>query len=101
MKENSQLSEVLAEWRITPTQNPQFRTRVRARIDTPASVQWMAYLRANLAPCAVAASLILTAGAWLGHMQAEREVQKDREILAAAYLASIDARYQEALQDRR
>jgi hypothetical protein len=101
MKENNHLSEALAEWQVAPPTNPQFRAQVWARLDTPVSDQWMHFLRVNLATCAIAASLVLGVGVWMGHLQAERQVRIDREALAAAYLASIDARYQIALQDKR
>ncbi len=101
MKENEHLSEVLAAWRVAPSRDSQFRARVRERLGKPVSVHWIHYLRDHLAPCVMAASLMLGVGAWLGHVQAEREVKKDQEIMTAAYLASLDARYQATLQDKR
>ncbi len=87
------LSRALADWRVAPARDPQFRPGVWARI---ASIQtnptWGGYLRAHVALLTGAVALAIVAGAWTGRGQARQRVEVERTALATAYVRALDAR---------
>jgi hypothetical protein len=88
------LSEVLGEWRVTPTTDPNFRNAVWRRIDRGTTATWPAYLRAHSATWSLAAMLVLGAAGFTGRALAQARVQADREALVASYLVELDPRIQ-------
>ena len=86
-------SRVLADWRVTPTRDPQFRPAVWARINAARlNPTWAGYLRAHVALLTGAIALALVAGAWTGRGQARQRVAGERTAMAAAYVRALDAR---------
>jgi hypothetical protein len=97
-------SRTLAEWRVTPPRNPNFRPEVWARIrlregyggqvaaSRPAP-SWTGYLRAHGALVAGALALAVALGAWSGHAEARAHDEAARANLVASYVHGLDARW--------
>lgn len=92
------LSRTLAAWRVAPAPDPQFRPSVWRRIRRAENETWPAYLRARLAPCAVAALLLASAAGWAGHTAALARLRADREAMVTTYLVELDPRVQAGLR---
>lgn len=90
---NDFLSRTLADWRVAPRRNPQFRTAVWARIDAArGAVSWPGYARAHAAVLAGALALAVLAGGWVGTERAQARVAAERAEMVTAYVQSLDAR---------
>ena len=88
------LSRALADWRLTPPRNPQFRTAVWARLDAARSAPtWTVYLRAHGALVAGALMAAMVLGAWSGHARAHERDTAARAALVADYVHGLDARW--------
>src|SRR5690349_20279316 len=87
------LSRALADWRVTPSRNPQFRAAIRERIGPKgAAMSWQAYARRHGAALAGAVTLALVTGALLGRERAKARTAAESARLAAAYVQALDAR---------
>ena len=90
---NDFLSRALADWRVAPRRNPQFRAAVWARIGAArAAVSWPGYARAHAAVLAGALVLAIVAGGWVGTERAQARVAAERAEIVTAYVQSLDAR---------
>lgn len=89
---NDPLSRTLAEWRVTPPADPNFRPAVWQRIARINRDTWAAYLRAHFAGWAAAAALAVVAAGWAGQAAAQAKLAADRERMVVSYLGAIDPR---------
>ena len=88
------LSRVLADWRVEPERNPQFRAEVWARIEAAeAAPSWSDYARGHAAWVAGVFALAAVVGAFSGREEARARREVDRAAVAAAYVHSLDARW--------
>lgn len=87
------LSRTLADWRVTPPRNPQFRARVQARLaGFGAELPWSAYARRHLAGVTGALAIALVLGALGGQEIARARAAAHRAQLATVYVQGLDAR---------
>jgi hypothetical protein len=89
------LSRVLADWRVTPRRNPQFRREVRARLapgGTAVDGSWISYARAHVATVTALLALAVVVGAIGGHERARARLEAESGQIATAYVQSLDAR---------
>jgi hypothetical protein len=92
-QEDEKLARVLADWRVAPTVDPQFRPGVWARIERARrEVAFGEFLRAHAVPCAALLVVSLGLGAWTGHDRAKTRVAAERATLVANYVQGLDAR---------
>jgi hypothetical protein len=92
-KIDESLSRTLADWRVTPRRDPQFRTAVWARIEAARrALTWTGYLRRHAPAMAAALAVAVVLGAWIGREQARARVEADRNEIASAYVQALDAR---------
>lgn len=92
-EQNDGLSEVLADWRLTPRRDANFRAAVWARIGAARqALSWTGYARAHLPALAGAVALALLLGGLAGRGQARAVVEADRAEIARAYIQTLDAR---------
>ena len=95
--EPDRLPRVLADWRVAPARNPQFRAAVRARIETARGAPtWSDYVRAHGALVAGALAVAVVVGAWRGREQARERDAMARATLVAEYVHGLDARWMRA-----
>ncbi len=90
--ENDSLTTLLAAWRVTPSPDPQFRARVRARIETGRPSSWPGFARAHPTALAASLGLALVLGGWFGREQARARGEAESGRLATAYVKALDAR---------
>ena len=92
-EEDGSLTRALADWRVAPRRDPQFRTAVWARIEAARSApSWNGYARRHAPALAGALAVALVLGAWVGREQARARVAADRDVIARAYVQALDAR---------
>lgn len=92
-KPEDPLSRTLADWRVTPRRDPQFRSAVHARIDAARRApSWAGYVRLHAAPVAVALVAALVVGGWIGRSEARARVETEREAMVSSYVQALDAR---------
>ena len=87
------LSRTLADWRVVPSRNPQFRAGVWARIEAgkiPAT--WSRYARAHPTMIGGVLAAAVVVGAFTGREQAKSRTEAESEQMAAAYVYALDAR---------
>ena len=88
------LSRVLADWRVAPRRNSQFRAKVRARIEAARGAPtWSGYLRSHGALVAGALAVAVVTGAWRGREEARERDAMARAALVAEYVHGLDARW--------
>lgn len=92
------LSRTLADWRVTPTRDPRFRTRVWSRIGAAAREPWGDYVRSHLASWSAAALVAMAFAGWAGRTAAETRLKGEREAMVVAYLVDLDPRVQAKLR---
>ena len=91
---NEILVRTLADWRVAPQRNPQFRAVVWARIETARRTPaWTGYLHAHGALVAGALAVAVVLGAWRGREQAHESDAMARAALVADYVHGLDARW--------
>jgi len=91
---NETLSRALADWRVSPPRNPQFRAEVWSRIEAGRRApSWTVYLRAHRALIASALMLAVVLGAWTGRERARERDAAARATLVANYVHGLDARW--------
>jgi hypothetical protein len=86
------LSRTLADWRVIPQADPNFRPTVWQRIHERTCETWAAYLRSHLVGWSVAASLAVATAAWTGHTVAQSRLEQSREKMVVSYLVELDPR---------
>lgn len=97
------LSSTLANWRVEPRRNPQFRAKVWERIhaaataapgsDSGPSSTWSRFVHAHAGVISVLIAAAVIAGALTGRIEARHGANADRSAIAAAYVHSLDARW--------
>jgi len=88
------LARTLADWRLAPKPNPQFRAEVWARIEAARRAPpWPSYARAHATVMAGALMLAVVLGAWTGRAQARERAATARAALVADYVHGLDARW--------
>lgn len=88
------LEKALADWRVSPPRDPQFRARVWDRIAGARSAAgWTAYLRLHPAAVSGAIAAAITLGAIGGWTTAGARVKADSGRIATAYVHGLDARF--------
>lgn len=94
MSKNDQdnpLSSLLSDWQVTPSKESQFRQDVWTRIgNRKRESAWPGYLRAHAAAAASLALIATIAGGVTGYAQARDQAREHREVMASAYVESID-----------
>lgn len=87
------LSRELADWRVRPPRDPNFRASVWARISRSQSAPAFGiYVRAHASLVAGALAIAVVLGGLVGRTQARERVSHDRAELARAYVQALDAR---------
>jgi len=89
---SDRLAPLLAEWRLRPPPDPDFRHAVWARLQGAARPSWAGYLRAHLAGWTIAAALAIVAAGWTGHQAAAARLDAEREQMVVSYLGNLDPR---------
>ena len=92
-KPEDSLSRTLADWRVTPRRDPQFRTEVHARLEAARRApSWGGYVRMHAAPVTGALAVAVAAGGLIGREQAKARVDAERTAMVSSYVQSLDAR---------
>lgn len=91
------LSRTLADWRVEPSANPNFRPAVWTRIRDRSHQTWGAYVRSHLAAWGVAAACIVTLSGWAGSTAGKAKLDAARDEMVIAYLVELDPRVQARL----
>lgn len=86
------LADALAQWRVRPARDPNFRASVSERINLAARLTWSTYLRGHLVGWSVAAMLTLVAAGWGGRAMAQAQLDAGREAMVVSYLSGLDPR---------
>ena len=90
---NDKLSGALADWRLAPRRNPQFRTEVWARLEKARRApSWPGYVRDHAALVAGALAVAVVIGALTGRAQARARAEADSNRIADSYVRALDAR---------
>jgi len=90
---NDPLKPLLADWRLIPPRDPQFRAGVWSRIATAQSpATWPGFARSHPAAIAGVFAAAAVVGAVTGREQARARVEADSSRLATAYVQQLDAR---------
>jgi len=89
---DSSLSRQLADWRVTPPLNPNFRAAVWQRIQSRTRETWSAYVRAHLVGWSVAAGVAVAVAGWTGRSIAQAKLEAGREKMVVSYLVDLDPR---------
>ena len=89
---DSSLSRTLAEWRVIPKADPQFRPAVWQRIRAQTQDTWTAYVRTHLLGWSMAAALAVVVSGWTGHSVARAKLDASREKMVVSYLVELDPR---------
>ncbi len=88
------LSRTLADWRVVPHRNPQFRAEVAQRIAAARRAPtWTGYIRARGPLVAGALTIAMVLGAWGGRERARARDAAARDALVAEYVHGLDARW--------
>ena len=88
----TKLSQILAEWRVAPKPEVNFRPQVWERIRRGGQESWAGYLRTHLAGWAVGAALAVVVAGWTGHAMAQARIESERERMVVSYLSELDPR---------
>ncbi len=89
---NDPFSRTLAEWRVNPKPDPNFRPAVWQRIKQRSRETWAAYVRTHIVAWTVAGAAALVAGGWTGHSFARAKTDSSREQMVVSYLGNLDPR---------
>lgn len=91
---NDPLNRALADWRVAPARNPQFRAAVWRRLEAARRPStWTKFARSH--PAAVSSVLVAAVllGAVSGRTRAQHRTAADRLAIATDYVHSLDARW--------
>ena len=86
------LSRTLAEWRVHPAADPDFRPAVWQRIKQNSPETWTSYMRAHLLGWSLLAAVAVVGAGWTGHSVAQAKLEDSREKMVVAYLGNLDPR---------
>lgn len=86
------LSRTLAEWRVNPKADPNFRPAVWQHIQQRSRETWGSYVQGHLAGWAVAAVVTVVGATFTGHALAQSKIEAGREEMAVSYLVNLDPR---------
>lgn len=87
------LEPAMAGWQVSPTRDPQFRSRVWQRIEAAkAAASWPRYVQTHRAAVAGGIAVAVVLGAVTGRDQARSRADADRSTLATNYVQALDAR---------
>jgi len=89
---NDPLSRILADWRVSPKSEPDFRPAVWQRIQQHPCATWSSYLRAHLVGWTVTAGLAIVVAGWTGHSVAQAKLEDRRDEMVVSYLGKLDPR---------
>jgi hypothetical protein len=95
---NDPLSRVLADWRVQPAAQPNFRPEVWQRIREQSRESWATYIRGHLAGWTMAALVAISAAGWAGHAAGRAQLDTKRDAMVVAYLVDLDPRVQAKLR---
>ena len=95
---NDPMSRTLAEWRVQPQADPNFRPAVWQRIREQTRETWATYVRAHLATWAVVAVVTVSAAGWAGVSVGRSHLNAERERMVVSYLVELDPRVQAKLR---
>lgn len=91
--EDEKLTQVLADWRVAPSTDAEFRTGVWARIARARrEVAFAGFVRAHAVPCAALLVVALGVGAWTGRERARARADAERAVIVNSYVSGLDAR---------
>src|SRR5688572_29745506 len=85
-------SRALADWRVTPKADPNFRPAVWQRIKQRSRETWATYVRAHLVAWSVAGAAALVVAGWTGHSFARAKIDSSRDQMVVSYLGNLDPR---------
>ena len=91
------LSRTLADWRVEPSANPNFRPAVWARIRDRSRETWTTYVRSHLAAWGVATACVVALSSWAGLTAGKAKLEAARDEMVVAYLVELDPRVQARL----
>ena len=87
------LKRALADWRIAPRRDPQFRAAVWTEIrGTARGMSWSGFVRAHAAFVAGIVAAAVITGGWIGRDRAQARADADRAAIATSYVRAMDAR---------
>ena len=95
---NDPVSRALADWRVQPRTDPNFRPAVWQRIRQRSGETWATYVRTRVAVWSVAALLTVTAAGWAGIVAGRSQLDAKRNAMVVAYLVDLDPRVQAKLR---
>ena len=83
----------LADLRLRPRRDPEFRRRVWARInERVAPTNWFRYVRTHMLTVSTALAIALLVGAIAGLERARAQDAQDNKVLAKSYVRALDPR---------
>jgi hypothetical protein len=94
---NDSLSRSLADWRVEPSANPNFRPAVWARVRDRSRQTWAAYVHSHLAAWGLATACIIALSGWAGLTVGKARLDAARDEMVVAYLVELDPRVQARL----
>jgi hypothetical protein len=89
---NDTFSRTLADWRVTPRLDPNFRPAVWQRIRQRTRDSWTGYVRAHRVSWSVVGALAVLAAGWTGRSVAQARLDAGREQMVVSYLGNLDPR---------
>src|SRR5688572_13953504 len=89
---DSSLSRHLADWRVTPPANPNFRPAVWQRIQSRTRETWSTYVRSHFVGWSLVAGLAVVAAGWTGRTIAHAKLEAGRDKMVVSYLVELDPR---------
>jgi hypothetical protein len=95
---NDPLSRTLAEWRVEPKADPNFRPAVWQRIRQRSGETWSTYVQAHLAAWSVVAVVAAMVAGWAGMSAGRSRLAQEREAMVVSYLVELDPRVQAKLR---
>jgi hypothetical protein len=95
---NDPMSRTLAEWRVQPKADPNFRPAVWQRIRERTRETWATYVQAHLAAWSIVAVVAVTAAGWTGVSVGRARQDAAREAMVVSYLVELDPRVQAKLR---
>jgi len=91
--EDEKLTRVLADWRVAPAADAEFRPGVWTRIgQARREAAFAGFVRARAVPCAALLVVALGVGAWTGRERARARVDAERAAILSTYVSGLDAR---------
>lgn len=92
------LARTLADWRVNPRVEPQFRPAVWQRLRDHSRATWSGYVRSHLATWSVVAAVAVAAAGWAGRSAGQARLSAERDAMIVSYLVELDPRVQARLR---